>query len=147
MPKEIERKFLVKSEPDEQIVLNRNHVSQGYLKIGIDYEVRISNKLHLTTKSGFGLTREENIYDITPEVYEALLPLTAGKRIDKIRAVCQLDNGLKAEFDSYLGANEGLRTVEVEFESEEQANSFVPPDWFGEDVTHISTYKNSLLAK
>ena len=37
--------------------------------------------------------------------------------------------------------------VEVEFESVEQANSFVPPEWFGDDVTNDKRYHNSYLSK
>ena len=36
--------------------------------------------------------------------------------------------------------------VEVEFETEEQANAFVPPEWFGKDVTFSGEYQNSQLA-
>ena len=39
-----------------------------------------------------------------------------------------------------------LIIVEVEFSSIEEANSFVPPDWFGEDVTNSILYHNSYLS-
>ena len=31
-------------------------------------------------------------------------------------------------------------------ETEEQANAFVPPEWFGKDVTSSGEYQNSRLA-
>ena len=40
-----------------------------------------------------------------------------------------------------------LLLAEVEFPSEEEANSFPPPDWFGEDVTFSSKYHNSTLSQ
>ncbi len=46
-------------------------------------------------------------------------------------------------FHGYL---EGLEFVEVEFQSEEQANGFNPPEWFGEDVTFDKRYRNSYLS-
>ena len=39
-----------------------------------------------------------------------------------------------------------LMLVEVEFDSEDAANSFSPPDWFGEDVTFSGKYHNSYLS-
>lgn len=147
MSKEIERKFLVSYLPVDEPVEERNYVFQGYLKVGKDHEVRISNRLHLTVKTGHGLVREETIINITPEVYEALLPLTVGRQIQKARYWYDIGGGLKAELDIYKGKNEGIRTVEVEFPDEEAARSFVPPDWFGEDVSDRLEYKNSLLAK
>ena len=40
-----------------------------------------------------------------------------------------------------------LVLAEVEFESEEEANAFVPPQWFGEDVTFDGRYHNSYMSK
>jgi len=37
--------------------------------------------------------------------------------------------------------------AEVEFETEEEANTFVPPEWFGEDVTFSTKYHNSTLSQ
>ena len=42
---------------------------------------------------------------------------------------------------------EGLLLAEVEFLSEEAANSYTPPAWFGRDVTFSSDYHNSTLSK
>jgi len=36
-----------------------------------------------------------------------------------------------------------LQLAEVEFETKEEAEHFVPPAWFGEDVTFSSKYHNS----
>ena len=38
-----------------------------------------------------------------------------------------------------------LKFAEVEFASIEEAERFVAPDWFGEDVTFEAKYKNSNL--
>lgn len=147
MAQEIEKKYLVKKLPQQELIKISPYVFQGYLKIGVDYEVRISNRNHLTVKSGEGLVREENIYEISPEVYRALLPLTIGRQIEKSRFWYLLPDGHTAELDIYLGKNTGLVVVEVEFKSVEDANNFVPPDWFGEDISDKKEYKNSLLAK
>jgi CYTH domain-containing protein len=50
------------------------------------------------------------------------------------------------EIDVYGGRHNGLVVAEVEFEDEESAKSFQPPDWLGEDVTGDPRYSNQLLA-
>ena len=40
-----------------------------------------------------------------------------------------------------------VSAAEVEFQDEDSANAFVPPDWFGEDVTFSSKYHNSTLSR
>ena len=44
-------------------------------------------------------------------------------------------------------ATEGLFFIEVEFLSEEDAQNFVPPDWFGANVSEDERYTNSFLSK
>jgi CYTH domain-containing protein len=54
---------------------------------------------------------------------------------------------LVAEIDIFEGKNEGLLLIETEFQDGLQAPSFLPPSWFGVDVTGNPAYKNTLLAK
>ena len=49
------------------------------------------------------------------------------------------------ELDVFEGALAPLKFAEVEFASIEEAERFVAPDWFGEDVTFEAKYKNSNL--
>ena len=51
-----------------------------------------------------------------------------------------------AEVDVFHGRHEGLMLVEVEFANTEAADAFVPPAWFGEDVSTDPCYRNSFLA-
>ena len=51
-----------------------------------------------------------------------------------------------AELDIFHAAHEGLCLVEVEFPSVEAADAFVPPVWFGEEVSGDPRYRNSYLA-
>jgi CYTH domain-containing protein len=37
--------------------------------------------------------------------------------------------------------------VEVEFASVDEANAFIAPDWFGEDVTEDGRYHNSYMSR
>lgn len=51
------------------------------------------------------------------------------------------------ELDVFDAPYEGLYLAEVEFPDEASANAFVPPVWFGKDVTYSSDYHNSTLSK
>jgi hypothetical protein len=52
----------------------------------------------------------------------------------------------KIELDIYKSKLEGLVTAEVEFKSKEEEKSFIPPAWFGADVTLDKRFKNQYLA-
>jgi CYTH domain-containing protein len=93
------------------------------------------------------LSREEHIIPISQEAFDALWVLTEGKRVEKARYFIDTCNGYVAELDIYKGSNDGLVSVEVEFPNEEEAKAFVPPFWFGREVTGESAWKNSVLAK
>ena len=53
---------------------------------------------------------------------------------------------MMVELDVFEGELAPLILAEVEFPSEEEANAFVPPEWFGKDVTFSGDYHNSALA-
>ena len=54
---------------------------------------------------------------------------------------------LKIELDIFSEDLQGLLLAEVEFPDEKSALSFVPPAWFGKDVTFSSEYHNSNLSQ
>ena len=58
-----------------------------------------------------------------------------------------MNKDLLIELDVFEGKFEGLYLAEVEFSSEEDADAFAPPDWFGEDVTLDGTYHNSRMSQ
>lgn len=146
MALEIERKFLIDQFPTKLLFKTCRPVHQGYIRIEKDFEIRISDHLKLTVKKGDGLVREEVETKITEENFNDLWPLTLGRRVEKTRFIYVVDKHL-AELDIYRGGNKGLATVEVEFPNVEEASSFIPPEWFGAEVTGNSKYKNSNLAK
>lgn len=92
------------------------------------------------------MTRQEYNLPLTKEAYEHLLTKIDGRLIRKKRYLIPLDFELTAELDIFEGSLAPLTLVEVEFQSEEDALSFIPPSWFGEDVTFSGKYHNSSLA-
>lgn len=148
MNKEIERKFLVKQLPENLQQYPSKAIIQGYLAITEDgTEVRLRHKgdrYFLTVKSGFGLQRGEAEIELSEHQFEKLWLMTEGKRIEKIRY--EIDyRGMRIELDIYSGILEGLKVAEVEFPSIDQAKLFIPPNWFGREVTEDERYKNRNL--
>ncbi len=89
---------------------------------------------------------EEEI-EIEPERFDRLWPLTERRRIEKTRYDVPGDGGLTIELDVYGGALAGLVVAEVEFASEDDADAFAAPAWFGREVTDDGRYKNQRLAR
>ena len=58
-----------------------------------------------------------------------------------------LNTELTIELDVFEGYLKPLVLAEVEFPTEAMAMSFVPPEWFGEDVTFSGEYHNSHLSQ
>jgi adenylate cyclase len=144
---EVERKFRLPRLPDLS-GSDSDPIEQGYLAVGAEGEVRLRRKGEqtlLTAKRGAGLSRVEAEVEISPEHFEVLWPLTEGRRLRKRRHLLPHD-GLGVEIDVYEGELEGLIVAEIEFDSEDQARAFDPPDWLGEDVTGDERFLNQSLA-
>jgi CYTH domain-containing protein len=147
---EIERKFLVPELPPGLERWPATLIAQGYLAIGGDgTEVRVrqrDGRAVLTVKGGGGRSRVEEEFDIDDERFARLWPLTEGRRLEKTRHVIGAGEGLNIEVDVYSGALTGLSVAEVEFDTEEAADAFEPPAWFGREVTDDARFKNQRLA-
>ena len=149
MHREIERKFLVRELPEQLAEFPHAEISQGYLVSlddGLQVRLRKSNERYsLTYKRGVGNVREEREVELTPAQFDALWPATEGKRLEKTRYDIPLGDCV-VEIDVYGGRHNGLVVAEVEFDDEESAKNFQPPDWLGDDVTGDPRYSNQLLA-
>ena len=145
---EIERKYLVRRLPDDLSKYEAKKIAQGYLCTDPVVRIRRSNDNYYMTYKGDGLmVREEYNLPLTREAYEHLLPKIDGLLIAKTRYLIPLTDRLTAELDVFEGVLSALTLVEVEFDSVEEANAFVPPEWFGEDVTESGKYHNSYLSQ
>ncbi len=145
---EIERKYLVKSLPGNLDSYPFKELEQGYLCTDPVVRIRHGNDKYTLTYKGKGLLmREEYNLPLTKESFEHLKEKIDGILITKRRYLVPLSCGYTAELDIFAGNLAPLQLVEVEFESEEAANTFTPPEWFGEDVTFSTEYHNSTLSK
>lgn len=144
---EIEKKFLVKQLPNLENY-EKQYIKQGYISTNPVLRIRQKNDKYIFTFKGKGtLQRIELEQELSKEEFDNLWQKVEGEPIIKTRYIIPLENGLKAELDIYEGNLLGFKNVEVEFETIEQANDFVAPDWFGEDITNNIKYTNAYLSK
>lgn len=145
---EIERKYLIHHLPEHLSEYPHRTIEQGYLCTEPVVRVRRDGNDHvLTYKSKGFLAREEYNLPLTKESYEHLITKCEGQIITKERYCLPLTDTLTIELDVFAGNLSPLILAEVEFPTLEVANAFIPPEWFGEDVTHLPDYQNSTLSK
>lgn len=154
---EIERKFIIERIPDE-IDLARmpsEHLRQGYVAVGADgSETRVrsfgNERFELTIKSPGTIARGEQTMKISRDMFEGLWKQTVGQRVEKRRYYIP-HGDVTIELDIYEDDLDGLMTAEVEFAGRETEGmvrqaTFTPPEWFGDDISEDTRYKNQNLA-
>lgn len=145
---EIERKFLIKKLPDNLTSYKARKIEQAYLCTDPVVRVRRDNDdYYLTYKSKGMIFREEYNLPLTKEAYGHLLAKADGNIITKTRYEIPEKDNLTIELDVFEGKFDGLLLAEVEFASEEEALGYIPPEWFGEDVSNSTKYHNSTLSR
>lgn len=145
---EIEKKYLLKELPNLENY-EYHKIEQAYLCTSPVVRVRREDEACYMTYKGSGmLAREEYNLPLNKEAYEHLLKKADGNVISKTRYLIPLKNdGLIAEVDVFEPPFAPLIMAEVEFSSEDQANTFAAPEWFGEEVTFDGRYHNSYMSK
>lgn len=148
MPKETERKFLVRNDSFKAFS-SPVHIRQGFLSSDKERVVRIrlaGEEAFLTVKGiSRGATRAEFEYPIPADEARYMLENLCEKPvIDKHRYVIR-EGAAKWEVDVFHGENEGLVIAEIELEDEDQ--EFSKPDWIGEEVTEDPRYFNANLIR
>lgn len=145
---EIERKYLIQKLPQHLEQYPHHTIEQGYLCTEPVVRIRRQDEDYILTYKSKGLMiREEHNLPLTAKAYQHLKTKADGLIITKTRYVIPLDEKLNIELDIFHGAHDGLILAEVEFPDEKSANTFNPPEWFGEDVTFSTKYHNSTLSQ
>ncbi len=142
---EIERKFIFEGELDIS-ELPFEEICQGY--VSLDPEVRLRKKgerFYRTEKSKGDMVRQEKEVEISAEEYSLEIQNAKGILIEKNRYYKDYGK-YTVEIDIFKGALCGLKVCEVEFDTEEEAKFFIPPSWFGKEVTWDTRFKNKNLA-
>lgn len=148
---ERERRFLVAVLPTE--LPEPHHIVQGYLMTQpAAVRVRHQDDTYTLTiktasgKTGSGLARIEIERQLEADEFDALWAVVDELRIEKRRHVIPLASGDIAELDLFDGQLAGRQIVEVEFNDDDSAAAFVPPVWFGREITDDGRYTNAALA-
>ena len=150
MAQEIERKFLVKDDSYKALAYHASRIAQGSIcsMRGRTVRVRIRDeKGYLTIKGpadAAGLGRYEWEKEIPLEEARELMKLCEPGMIDKTRYLVHSGKHV-FEVDEFYGENEGLVIAEVELESEEE--TYIKPDFIGQEVTGDVKYYNSFLMR
>lgn len=165
MNKEIERKFAVKYLPKDLKIESIVYIKQAFIYRDKLTHIRIRNikeiypenrQTYIYTVKTKGDIEYTNKYDIgrkyeieneiSNEEFEKLIKNQISNIIEKTRIKIPIGNNLKSEMDIYYDYLEGLLTIEVEFPTEELANNFQKPDWFGEELGY-KTLSNGKLSQ
>lgn len=155
---EIERKYQIDTLPEGYDAFPFHQIEQAYLSVNPVIRIRKEDSTYyLTYKSKGLLIREEYNLPLTQEAYEHLKEKADGQVLSKKRYLLPFalfgtpqafpdSDQLTIELDIFEGSYEGLMLAEVEFREEDDAKAFLPPKWFGRDVTFSGEYQNSRLA-
>ena len=158
---EIERKFTLKSLPENLQEYPFRHIEQAYLNTMPVVRVRKENNEYYMTYKGSGMmARQEFNLPLNEESYYHLREKADGNIISKKRYLIPLKNPgfkegfptppddytLTIELDVFDAPFAPLTMAEVEFGSKEAAEAFVPPEWFDQDVTYCKEYHKSYMA-
>lgn len=152
-PQEIERKYLIDLDTAKEQIARakaKKDIKQAYLAVDDQREVRLRsiNDRHyrLTVKSSGALSREEIEIELNGPQMERMKPLMGSRCLQKTRYDIPYYQR-NIELDIYHGPLEGLAVAEIEFEHEHAAAAFVPPEWFGRELTEDQHFKNKNLVK
>lgn len=162
---EIERTWLVdqKDIPDGLLYGAKvDRIVQGYVTpdnnddpTRTTYRLRRKDDAYFFTwKHGGTTVRLEYEVQLTKEQYQVMWNMVGDQVVEKTRHTTKFYDpdhnphleSFMVELDVFEGEHHGLVLVEVEFPSEEDAEKFVAPDWFGRDVTDEDGYSNYSLA-
>ena len=146
MAVEIEKKFLIKHIPYEQITYSQK-IKQGYIVKDRSKVIRIrkkNNQYFITIKGNkIGLSRFEFEYSIPKKDGEILLnDFCKDGFIKKTRHYVTFKKHTW-EIDEFHEENKGLIVAEIELRSENE--NFKIPDWILKEVTNDSKYYNMNL--
>lgn len=161
MAKEIERKFILKQGAfaEEIKTAHSSKIQQGYLTdiCSLGPVVRVRLKEENGMQIGFLTIKhrgkqgkvlraaDEYEYMIPADDAIELLDKACFNTLFKTRYDIEL-NGFLWEFDVFEGRHLGIRFAEVEFKSEEDADSFLIPDFVSCEVTNDIRFGNNYLS-
>lgn len=145
---EIERKFLVdKTAMPDLSQFEYHDIEQFYVLTEPVIRARRKDDKYILTVKGSGMmARSEFELPLSADSYAKLMTKSEGVIITKRRYLIPY-NGYTIELDVFSEPIAPLIMAEIEFDSIDDANAFIAPTWFTDDVTNDSRYHNSNMSK
>jgi len=145
MSNEIERKFLVSKMPDlssyESVIFERYYIYRDG-----SIEIRVQKK-----GEHYEIERKEMVNDLKAikmkmEISKLEFEKLKGLGTEAILKVGYfISSNPDVTIKIYHGKHEGLKKIEVEFSSEEEARTFQIPNWYGKEITDTIISRDSKL--
>ncbi len=151
---ETERKFIILKPIEDYREYPSRHIEQAYLCTqGCTIRIRkLDDTCYLTLKrnlskqfGGAAIVNHEVEEEIPLSTYEHLLSKTEGQLVQKRRYYIPHEDHI-IELDVFEGCLSGLMVAEIEYESMDDVETVLIPDWFGPEVTHDKRFRNSYLS-
>lgn len=143
LAREIERKFLVRTDAWQAQVVRRSHITDGVLLSSGDRKLRVRIRDEVATiafkGAREGLARDEFEYVIPlADAQHLLTQQCRGRVLTKMRHEVP-HNGFVWEVDVYDFPLEGVILAEVELQQENV--EVLLPDWLGDEVSGQPRYR------
>lgn len=153
---EIEKKYLVEKLPEDLSVYEKWEIEQCYLCADPAIRIRKRNGDYILTYKNRHTVHDKREQDkvnasdeleapLTGEAYHHLKKKADGICIKKTRYRIPYKEYM-IELDVFHEEYAGFYLAEVEFATVPEAKAFVPPDWFGRDVSGDYHYTNSYMS-
>src|SRR5689334_11660711 len=134
---EIERKWILHELPQGCYEQKPIPYERHFLFVKNGIEIRVQKK---ADKYEFerkieqnALTREGQKFEITKDEFEYFCQKSMTSLVRQSYLIHEA--GWEVSIKEYLGKHKGLIRAEIEFSSTQEAESFVPLAWFGEEIT------------
>lgn len=98
-----------------------------------------------TRKFGNGISRPEDEKPITEKEFDLMISSAAYILIKNRYYI--IYEGIDFELNIFNNKLETYIQIEKEFDNHEEAVAFIPPPWFGREVTYDESHSNYSLAK
>lgn len=152
IPMEHERRFFpnILDIPMQFRAYPSSGIEQGYLADGHGTRIRSELKDDVmsftqTRKTGEGVSRPEDEHQISVPTFADMWE-NIECSLRKTRYFIPW-KGVVVQLNIFHGPLQGYIQIEVEFDTAEEAAAFVPPEWFGPEVTDDKRHGNYSLAK
>jgi CYTH domain-containing protein len=141
----VKRKWLIKELPKIEIKYLEK-IETCY--VSFQPEVKLKKITMQGNINYYLIVRNIGVYkkmQITKFQYDELVDASVSDMLVKTRTKYSV-NGLNVSVDNYLNFTEKLTLANITFKCEDESEEFIPPQWFGREVTDVENFKTKNLS-